>query len=101
PGTPTVGNPYPYAANDPINKIDPLGLSPVKDSDLHGLVYGPPDPRPHFRDWEYPTEEQLIAALTGSALRGENPVLTMYAQQDQWGCMTVQNIDGAGYIQRY
>lgn len=34
PGTPTVGNPYPYAANEPLNKIDPLGLSPVTDNDL-------------------------------------------------------------------
>ncbi|MBI2705046.1 MAG: hypothetical protein HYX32_07120 [Actinobacteria bacterium] len=30
-GTPTVANPYHYVANDPLNKVDPLGLRP-KDS---------------------------------------------------------------------
>ncbi|MGK2958445.1 MAG: DUF6531 domain-containing protein [Acidimicrobiales bacterium] len=29
-----VANPYPYAANDPLNLVDPLGLSPVSDDDL-------------------------------------------------------------------
>ena len=28
PGTPTETNPYHYAGNDPVNRIDPLGLSP-------------------------------------------------------------------------
>jgi RHS repeat-associated protein len=30
-GTPTVGNPYHYADNDPLNRVDPLGLSATDD----------------------------------------------------------------------
>ncbi|MGH9282263.1 MAG: RHS repeat-associated core domain-containing protein, partial [Acidimicrobiales bacterium] len=33
-GTTTVANPNPYAANDPLNQVDPLGLSPAKDGEL-------------------------------------------------------------------
>jgi RHS repeat-associated protein len=31
PGTPDEANPYDYVDNDPLNKTDPLGLSPVDD----------------------------------------------------------------------
>lgn len=34
-GTPTVANPYHYADNDPLNKVDPTGLRP-KDRELRG-----------------------------------------------------------------
>lgn len=34
PGQVTVADPYPYASNDPLNQIDPLGLSPVSDAEL-------------------------------------------------------------------
>ncbi|MCP4110574.1 MAG: hypothetical protein GY749_34470, partial [Desulfobacteraceae bacterium] len=40
-GTPTVANPYHYADNDPLNKIDPLGLRP-DDGDMDV----PPTPNP-------------------------------------------------------
>ncbi len=33
-GTPTVGNPYAFAGNDPWHALDPLGLRPVSDADL-------------------------------------------------------------------
>jgi RHS repeat-associated protein len=36
--TPTVGNPYHYADNDPFNRVDPLGL---RSSDQCGLSGGP------------------------------------------------------------
>lgn len=34
-GTPTVANPYHYADNDPLSKVDPTGLRP-RDRDLRG-----------------------------------------------------------------
>jgi len=34
PGVPSSANPYHYAANDPIEASDPLGLKPVSDADL-------------------------------------------------------------------
>ncbi|MBL8774326.1 MAG: hypothetical protein JNK12_00280 [Acidimicrobiales bacterium] len=38
-GTPTVGNPYPYANNDPTNRTDPLGLR-ASDSIFGGRQIG-------------------------------------------------------------
>jgi RHS repeat-associated protein len=35
PGTPTATNPYHYANNNPTNQLDPLGLRPLTDADLH------------------------------------------------------------------
>lgn len=34
PGEAVLANPYPYAANDPLNQVDPLGLRPIRDRDL-------------------------------------------------------------------
>ncbi|MFP5372288.1 MAG: RHS repeat domain-containing protein, partial [Actinomycetes bacterium] len=36
PGEPTVANRYPYAANNPLGAVDPLGLRPYGDGDLNG-----------------------------------------------------------------
>jgi RHS repeat-associated protein len=33
-GTPTAANPYHYTDNDPLNKVDPLGLRPTDCSDV-------------------------------------------------------------------
>lgn len=33
-GEVTAASPYPYATNDPLNQIDPLGLTPLRDSDM-------------------------------------------------------------------
>lgn len=33
-GEVAVANPYPYAANDPLNQMDPLGTRPVRDNEL-------------------------------------------------------------------
>jgi RHS repeat-associated protein len=33
-GTACAANPYHYAANDPVNRTDPLGLRPISDSEL-------------------------------------------------------------------
>jgi RHS repeat-associated protein len=48
-GEPAATNPYPYAANDPLNKLDPRGLSAVDDDEvreptrsLHGNKYKVP-----------------------------------------------------------
>lgn len=41
-----MANPYPYAANDPPNQVDPLGLRPVNDDDLRlGASADSLDPR--------------------------------------------------------
>ena len=37
PGTPYAAHPYHYAGNDPLGPLDPLGLRPLTDADLHGL----------------------------------------------------------------
>jgi hypothetical protein len=37
-GAVTAGNPYPYADNDPLNMIDPLGLRPLTASLLDGVA---------------------------------------------------------------
>jgi hypothetical protein len=34
PGEPAIANPYPYAKNDPLDQVDPFGLSPLRDPDL-------------------------------------------------------------------
>jgi len=39
-GEVTVANPYHYANNDPLNQVDPLGLSPLRDADVR-LNLGP------------------------------------------------------------
>lgn len=36
-GTATATNEYAYAANDPLSRIDPLGLSPVSDGGINGF----------------------------------------------------------------
>jgi RHS repeat-associated protein len=43
PGDVTQTNPYPYAANDPVNQIDPLGEHPIADGELKlvGLIGWP------------------------------------------------------------
>lgn len=41
-GEVTVANPYPYAANDPLNQVDPLGLTPLRDRDMRLVL--PADP---------------------------------------------------------
>jgi RHS repeat-associated protein len=50
-GTPTVSNPYHYADNDPLNKIDPTGLRP----DDHGF-WG--DARPSTMTFSFPVDEE-------------------------------------------
>jgi hypothetical protein len=37
-GQSTVANPYPYAANDALGYIDPLGLSPATNASLQCRV---------------------------------------------------------------
>lgn len=37
-GEVTVANPYPYAANEPVNLIDPLGLRPLSDAELRRQI---------------------------------------------------------------
>lgn len=34
PGDVSEANPYPYAANDPVNQLDPFGLSPIGNGEL-------------------------------------------------------------------
>lgn len=45
-GTPTVSNPYHYADNDPLNKVDPLGLRATDDNTFDPDPPAPPSPPP-------------------------------------------------------
>lgn len=37
PGTPCAANPYAFAANDPLGRLDPLGLRPISDRELREI----------------------------------------------------------------
>lgn len=76
PGAPWAGNPYSYAANDPIGSADPLGLRPVTEAEL--AAYREQMGRSAFEragdwvqdNWEFIAAGLVIAVGVGLVLTG-------------------------------
>ncbi len=82
-GTPTVGNAYHYTDNDPLNKVDPLGLracdgdfseDPAIDewSGVMTLRGAPDDGGPSCSGWYEKLDERLFRNKRGKKMKGSN-----------------------------
>jgi RHS repeat-associated protein len=64
PGDVSEANPYPYAANDPVNQLDPFGLSPIGNGELR--LIGMMASWPGSLDWHTRKPRQFGGQLLAS-----------------------------------
>jgi len=70
-GEPTVANPYHYVDNDPLNKVDPLGLRP-EDDEFDQPPTPSPVPRPCM-PWGIPSAPPRPSSDAGAGEWGSEP----------------------------